>query len=52
MYKVFNCKPQVVRDAFKVMVKQHSIPKEMAASPNRALDHSALSSKINREKER
>lgn len=54
LYKVFifNHKLQVVKDAFGVMGKQHSIPREAATSPNRALDHSGLVPVINRGKER
>lgn len=52
MYEVFtfNRKPQVVRDASRVMGEQHSILRGAATSPNRALDHSVPSPVINNEK--
>lgn len=52
MYKVFvfNQKPKVAMGASRVMGKQHSIPRGVATSPNRALDNSISSPVINREK--
>jgi len=49
---VFNLKPQVAKDAFRVMGKQHSIPGGAATSPNSAMDHSVPSPVINRGEER